>query len=40
MRISEDLLLDPKEIAEHVMLVDLGQMTGRVCVFGTVRVDE
>jgi len=24
---AEDLLKDPKEIAEHVMLVDLGRMT-------------
>jgi anthranilate synthase component 1 len=39
--LAEDLLLDPKEIAEHVMLVDLGRNDlGRVCVFGTVRVDE
>ena len=38
--LAEELLLDPKEIAEHVMLVDLGRNDlGRVCVFGTVRVD-
>ncbi|KAF3890957.1 MULTISPECIES: anthranilate synthase component I [Nostocales] len=36
-----DLLQDPKEIAEHVMLVDLGRNDlGRVCQSGTVRVDE
>jgi anthranilate synthase component 1 len=35
------LLKDPKEIAEHVMLVDLGRNDiGRVCKSGTVRVDE
>lgn len=39
--LAEDLLQDPKEIAEHVMLVDLGRNDlGRVCVFGTVKVDE
>lgn len=38
---AEDLLKDPKEIAEHVMLVDLGRNDlGRVCQSGTVRVDE
>ncbi|MCU0523879.1 MAG: anthranilate synthase component I family protein [Elainella sp. Prado103] len=38
---AEDLLHDPKEIAEHVMLVDLGRNDlGRVCANGTVRVDE
>ena len=39
--LAEDLLKDPKEIAEHVMLVDLGRNDlGRVCKSGTVRVDE
>jgi len=39
--LAEELLLDPKEIAEHVMLVDLGRNDiGRVCKSGTVRVDE
>ncbi|MBF2048752.1 MAG: anthranilate synthase component I [Elainella sp. C42_A2020_010] len=39
--LAEDLLQDPKEIAEHVMLVDLGRNDlGRVCASGTVRVDE
>ena len=38
---AEDLLADPKEIAEHVMLVDLGRNDlGRVCVKGSVKVDE
>jgi anthranilate synthase component 1 len=38
---EEDLLQDPKEIAEHVMLVDLGRNDlGRVCTSGSVRVDE
>lgn len=35
----EDLLADPKERAEHVMLVDLGRNDlGRVCDYGTVKV--
>ncbi len=39
--LAADLLKDPKEIAEHVMLVDLGRNDiGRVCKSGTVRVDE
>lgn len=39
--LAEDLLNDPKEIAEHVMLVDLGRNDlGRVCKNGTVKVDE
>ncbi|NDJ22420.1 anthranilate synthase component I [Nostoc sp. B(2019)] len=39
--LAEDLLKDPKEIAEHVMLVDLGRNDlGRVCQNGSVKVDE
>ncbi len=39
--LAHDLLQDPKEVAEHVMLVDLGRNDlGRVCVNGTVKVDE
>lgn len=38
---AEDLLADPKERAEHIMLVDLGRNDlGRVSVPGTVRVTE
>jgi anthranilate synthase component 1 len=40
-RRAEQLLRDPKERAEHVMLVDLGRNDlGRVCEYGTVNVDE
>jgi anthranilate synthase component I len=39
--LAKELLQDPKEIAEHVMLVDLGRNDlGRACIFGTVKVDE
>ena len=39
--LAEDLLNDPKERAEHVMLVDLGRNDlGRVCEYGTVKVPE
>jgi anthranilate synthase component 1 len=38
---ARDLLADPKERAEHVMLVDLGRNDlGRVCEYGSVTVDE
>lgn len=38
---EKDLLADPKERAEHTMLVDLGRNdVGRVARPGTVRVDE
>ncbi|MBI5343346.1 MAG: anthranilate synthase component I [Deltaproteobacteria bacterium] len=40
-RMEAELLSDPKEIAEHVMLVDLGRNdVGRVAEWGTVKVDE
>jgi len=39
--LARELLADPKERAEHVMLVDLGRNDlGRVCRYGTVRVPE
>jgi anthranilate synthase component 1 len=41
LALAEGLLADPKERAEHVMLVDLGRNDlGRVCAPGTVRVKE
>lgn len=40
-RLADELLGDPKERAEHVMLVDLGRNDlGRVCATGTVNVTE
>jgi anthranilate synthase component 1 len=39
--LEAELLSDPKEIAEHVMLVDLGRNdVGRVAAPGSVKVDE
>jgi anthranilate synthase component 1 len=41
LRLAEGLLADPKERAEHVMLVDLARNDlGRVCVPGTVDVPD
>jgi anthranilate synthase component 1 len=40
-RLAERLVNDPKERAEHVMLVDLGRNDlGRVCEYGSISVDE
>ena len=39
--LADDLLADPKERAEHLMLVDLGRNDlGRVCHYDTVTVDR
>ena len=39
--LEADLLADPKEIAEHVMLVDLARNDlGRVCEYGSVEVKK
>src|SRR5690606_19264781 len=39
--LAEELLSDPKELAEHLMLLDLGRNdVGRVAKIGTVKVTE
>lgn len=39
--LEQDLLADPKEIAEHLMLIDLGRNdAGRVAKVGTVKLTE
>lgn len=39
--LAEDLLADPKEIAEHAMLVDLGRNdVGRVAIPASTQIDE
>jgi len=41
VRIAAELLADPKERAEHVMLIDLGRNdVGRVATIGSVKVTE
>ena len=41
LAMEEELLADPKEIAEHLMLIDLGRNDiGKVCQTGTVEVSE
>lgn len=39
--LEEELLADPKELAEHLMLIDLGRNdVGRVAKVGTVKVED
>jgi para-aminobenzoate synthetase component I len=41
LQLAEELLTNDKEIAEHIMLVDLERNDlGRVCRWGSVKVDE
>ncbi|GJL81149.1 MAG: anthranilate synthase component 1 [marine bacterium B5-7] len=41
LRMVQDLMSDPKELAEHLMLVDLGRNdVGRVAEIGTVKLTE
>jgi anthranilate synthase component 1 len=40
-RLAEELLADPKERAEHIMLVDLGRNdVGRVAAYGSVQLSD
>ncbi len=40
-KLISQLLADPKERAEHIMLVDLGRNDiGRVCIYGSVKINE
>ncbi len=39
--LAAELLADPKERAEHIMLLDLGRNNvGRICRYGTVKIEE
>jgi anthranilate synthase, component I (EC 4.1.3.27) len=41
LALEEEMLRDEKELAEHIMLVDLARNdVGRVCRLGTVKVEE
>jgi anthranilate synthase component 1 len=41
LALEQDLLADPKELAEHLMLIDLGRNdTGRIAEIGSVRLTD
>ena len=41
LKLEKELLEDPKELAEHVMFIDLGRNDlGRVCDIGSVQVKD
>jgi anthranilate synthase component 1 len=41
LRMEAELLADPKELAEHLMLIDLGRNdAGRVCEIGSVKLTD
>jgi anthranilate synthase component 1 len=41
LRLEAELLADPKELAEHLMLIDLGRNdAGRVCEIGSVKLTD
>ncbi len=41
LELEREMINDPKEVAEHIMLVDLGRNdVGRVCKGGSVKVEE
>ena len=40
-KLAEELINDPKECSEHLMLLDLGRNdVGRVCDFGSIEIND